>query len=116
MCNNTGIYVLPSSGGGAPQARVLVQHPRGIVAMAAHPQLPLVATASGRSIALWDCIRHERLCGPEVGAGIDITTLCFGHKNNWLAVSTAAGNIMMLTADTLEYRYDLKQVKKVVRL
>ena len=93
-----------------------MQHPRGIVAMAAHPRLPLVAMASRRSIALWDCVRHERLCGLDVGAGTDITTLCFGHRNNWLAVGTASGNIMMLTADTLDHRYDLKQVKKVRRL
>ena len=108
--------VLPRSEAGPRQVQVLVQHPRGIVAMAAHPRLPLVAMASSRSIVLWDCVRQERLCGLEAGSGTGITTLSFGHKNNWLAVGTESGGIMMLTADTLEHCYDLKQVKKVLRL
>ncbi len=107
---------LPRSEAGARQIETLVQHPRGIVAMAAHPRLPLVAMASGRSVALWDCPRHERVCGLEVGAGTSITTLCFGCKSNWLAVGTASGNIMMLKADTLDHCYDLKQIKKVLGL
>ena len=102
------------SGVGAPQIQVLLQHPRSVVAMAAHPRLPLVAVCSGRIIVLWDTDRHERLRGLEVSETTNITTLCFGHKHDWLAFGTASGNITMLAVDTLDHCYDLKQVKKVL--
>ena len=81
--------------------------------MAAHPHLPLTAVASSRSIVLWDCIQHERLGWHEVSMATDITALCFGHKNGWLAVGSASGNIMLLAAETLDHCYDMKQGKKV---
>ncbi len=89
-----------------------MQQPRGVTAIAAHPRLPLLAVTSGRDVVLWDSVWHDRISGRDLRSTASATALCFGHKNSWLAVGTAAGSIMMLATDTLEPLYDLKQSKK----
>ena len=91
---------------------MLLQQPREIIAIATHPLLPLLAVTSGQDVVLWDHVWHDRVCARDMRPSGLVTALCFGHKNSWLAVGMAAGNIIMLSADTLETLYDLSQSKK----